>query len=218
MQARGDQAGYSGHLDWGLRLVMLLALPCALAMLLLAKPMLAVLFHYGRFTAESVDMCALALRGYGCGLLGMVAIKVLAPGFFARQDMRTPVRISVVVLVCTQLMNLALVPWLAHGGLTLSIGLGALLNAGWLFVGLRRMGVYQPAPGWGSFALRLLPANAVLAGGMFWVAHSFDWIAMQSHSGWRAALLAVVLFGSALAYFGCLRLLGLDLRQFARRA
>ena len=92
---------------------------------------------------------SLALAGYGVGLLGLVAIKVLAPGFYASQDMRTPVRIAIVVLVLTQLLNIALVPLLQHAGLALSIGLGALINAGWLLVGLLRRGSYKPAPGWG---------------------------------------------------------------------
>jgi len=217
LQAKGDQAGYSGHLDWGLRLVMLLALPCAVAMLLLPKPLLAVLFHYGKFSAESVDMCVLALRGYGCGLLGMVAIKVLAPGFFARQDMRTPVRISVAVLISTQLMNVAFVPWLGHGGLTLSIGLGAMVNAGWLFLGLRRLGVYQPVAGWGGFMARIVVANMALAVLLWQASERFDWIGLQAHWGWRAALLAGVMLAAVALYFTLLRLLGLNLRQFVRR-
>ncbi|NDY91709.1 murein biosynthesis integral membrane protein MurJ [Ideonella livida] len=217
LQAKGDREGYSGHLDWGLRLVMLLAAPCMLACLLFAQPLLTVLFHYGRFTAESVAMSALALQGYGCGLLGLVAIKVLAPGFYARQDLRTPVRISIVVLAATQLMNLAFVPWLGHAGLTLSIGLGAMVNAGWLYLGLRRLGVLVPTPGWAGFLLRLAVANAVLGGWLFWAAQAVDWIGLQARWGWRAGLLAAVLLVAALAYFGVLRLLGVNLRQFARR-
>lgn len=217
LQAKGDSEGYSGHLDWGLRLVVLLALPCAVAMLLLAKPLLAVLFHYGKFSAESVEMCVLALRGYGCGLLGLVAIKVLAPGFYARQDIRTPVRISIVVLICTQLMNVAFVPWLGHAGLTLSIGLGAMVNAGWLYIGLRRSGVYRPVAGWGRFLAQVLPANLLLALLLWQASASFDWIALQARWGLRAALLAGVIGTSVLLYFGVLRLVGLNLRQFARR-
>ncbi len=217
LQAKGDATGYSGHLDWGLRLVLLLGLPCAIATLVFPKPMLAVLFHYGKFSAHSVDMCVLALRGYGCGLLAMVAIKVLAPGFFARQDMRTPVRIAIAVLMGTQLLNLAFVPWLGHGGLTLSIGLGAVINATWLYVGLRRCGVYHPEAGWGGFLARVGLANVVLGGLLWQASERFDWIALQAQWAWRAGLLAGVLIAAAVLYFGTLRLMGLNVRQFARR-
>jgi putative peptidoglycan lipid II flippase len=217
LQARGDQVGYAAQLDWGLRLTLLLALPSAIAMLLFAKPMVTVLFHYGRFSEQAVDMTTLALQGYGSGLLGLVGVKVLAPGFFAQQDLRTPVRIAVVVLICTQLMNLAFVPWLGHAGLALSIGLGAMINAGWLLKGLRQRGLYRASPGWGSYLLRLLPANGVLAGWLFWVTHSMDWVAMHAHAGWRAASLAGAIGVGAVLYFGVLRLTGLNLRQFVRK-
>jgi putative peptidoglycan lipid II flippase len=216
-RAQNDDAGYSAQLDWGLRLVVLLALPFAVAMGLFAKPLVAVLFHYGKFTAEAVDMTVLALRGYGCGLLGIVGIKVLAPGFFAQQDMRTPVRIAVVVLVCTQLMNLLFVPWLGHAGLALSIGCGALVNAGWLLIGLRRQGHYRPAPGWWGFVARILPANVALAGGLAFASMQLDWLGLQAHPALRAAWLAGIVGAAVLGYFRLLALAGLKLRQFVRR-
>ena len=143
-RARQDSQGYSAMLDWGLRLVVLLSVPCALALLIFPTALVAVLFHYGRYSAADVAMTAVALRGYGVGLLGLVAIKLLAPAFFAQKDVRTPVRIAVGVLVATQVMNMALVPWLGHGGLALSIGLGALVNAGLLLRGLLRRGRADP--------------------------------------------------------------------------
>ena len=147
-QARQDQVTYSDMLDWGLRLVLLLALPCALALLLLPQALVAVLYHYGAFTAQDVAATVLALRGYGVGLLALVAIKVLAPAFYARHDVRTPVTIALGVLVATQLMNVVLVPTLGHAGLALSIGLAAWCNAWLLLAGLKRQGVYRPKPGW----------------------------------------------------------------------
>jgi putative peptidoglycan lipid II flippase len=111
--------------------------------------LVAVLYHYGAFTAQDVAQTTAALMGYGLGLLGLVAIKVLAPGFYASQDVRTPVKIAVVVLVLTQLLNLVLVPLFAHAGLALAIGLGALVNAAWLWLGLRKQGRYQPLAGGG---------------------------------------------------------------------
>ena len=216
-QARQDAVAYSGMLDWGLRLVLLLALPCALALLIFPTGLVSVLFHYGAFTAKDVAMTVAALRGYGVGLLGLVAIKVLAPAFFALQDVKTPVKIAVGVLLATQALNLALVPWLGHAGLALSIGLGALVNAGLLLRGLLRQGQYRPQAGWGGYAWRVLLANAVLGAGLAWAAWRIDWIGLQAHWGLRAAAVAAVLGGVALLYFAVLAACGLRPRQFMRR-
>ncbi len=216
-RAQGDPAAYSGLLDWGLRLVVLLALPCAVALLVFSKALVAVLYHYGRFSPTDVQQTVLALMGYGVGLMGLVGVKVLAPGFYARQDIRTPVLIAIVVLALTQAMNLLFVPRLGHAGLALSIGLGALLNAALLFVGLRRRGTYQPAPGWALFGLRVLVATAVLGGALFAAQHAVDWVALQAHAGRRIALLAACLVGAGALYFGTLLASGLKLRDFARR-
>ena len=217
-QAKGDVDAYSGLLDWGLRLVVLLALPCAVALLVFPKPMVAVLYHYGAFSGRDVDQTVIALMGYGVGLMGLVGVKILAPGFYARQDIRTPVRIAVVVLVLTQLMNLVFVPRLAHAGLALSIGLGALVNAAWLFIGLRRAGLYTPAPGWGLFWLRVVFASALLGAGLAWAASGARLggdarTRRPAHRRcWPAASLA-----AAAVYFGCLLATGMKLRQFVRR-
>ena len=216
-QARQDAAATTQMLDWGLRLAVLLALPCAVALLVFPQPLVAVLYHYGKFGDQDAAQTVLALRGYGVGLIGLIGVKVLAPGYFARQDVRTPVRIAVVVLVATQLMNVALVPWLAHAGLALSIGLGALLNAGWLLVGLARRGVWRPAAGWGGFLWRVLLACAALAALLAVAAQAVDWLGMRRTPGLRALWLAGVVASAAVLYLGLLHLLGLRLRQFARR-
>ena len=217
-RARDDAAGYSDMLDWGLRLVLLLALPCALALLLFSNGLTAVLFHYGHFSVNDVAMTARALQGYGVGLLGIVAIKVLAPAFYARQDVRTPVRIAIGVLIATQLLNLLLVPALGHAGLALSISLGALVNAGILLTSLMRQGTYRPRPGWSGFVLRVLLANAVLGAGLFWADGHIDWIALQAQATLRAGAMALVLGGVAAAYFAVLAACGLRPRDLARRA
>jgi putative peptidoglycan lipid II flippase len=216
-QAKGDTERYSALLDWGLRLVVLLALPCALALLVFPQPLVAILYHYGAFTAEDVRQTVIALMGYGAGLMGLVAIKVLAPGFYAKQDIRTPVRIAITVLVLTQGLNVVFVPWLGHAGLALSIGLAALVNATWLLIGLRQRGSYQPSPGWLGFGLRVVAGCAVMAAGLAWAAQAIDWIGLRAQPGVRVAVLAGVLAAAAGVYFGVLRLAGLDLRQFARR-
>ncbi|KAB2875546.1 MAG: murein biosynthesis integral membrane protein MurJ [Burkholderiaceae bacterium] len=217
-QARGDPAAYSAMLDWGLRLVLLLTLPCAVALMVFAKPMLAVLFHHGHLTAHDVAQSAAALAAYGVGLLGIVAVKVLAPGYYARLDIRTPVRIAIVVLVITQALNALLVPWLAHAALTLSIGLGALVNSAWLLRGLMRDGVYRPAAGWGRFSVAVLLGCVVLGAVLWWADRAFDWIGTQAQPWWRASVLAAVLAGVAVLYFGVLAACGVRLRAFMRRA
>jgi putative peptidoglycan lipid II flippase len=216
--ARDEPQTYSNLLDWGLRLVLLLALPCAVALLVFAKPMVAVLYHYGAFSARDVQQTVRALMGYGVGLMGLVGVKVLAPGFYAKQDMRTPVRIAIGMLVLTQVLNVAFVPRLGHAGLALSIGLAALLNALLLLRGLRRLGIYRAQPGWAGFALRVGAATAALGLGLAWAAQAIDWIAMGSQPFARIGWLALALASAALLYFGVLAALGLSWRQFARRA
>src|SRR5256712_8362278 len=158
-----DENEYSKLLDWGLRLTFILAAPPAVALSLLSVPLVTTLFHYGQFGERDVWMTRQALIAYSAGLLGLILVKVLAPGFYARQNIATPVRIAIVTLVATQLMNAALIVPLKHAGLALAIGLGACLNAGLLFRQLRRHGIYLPLPGWGSFALKVAAALAVMA-------------------------------------------------------
>jgi putative peptidoglycan lipid II flippase len=216
-QSRGDAEAYSGLLDWGLRLVVLLALPCALALLVFPVGLVSVLYHYGRFGAVDVASTVLALRGYGVGLLGLIAIKVLAPAFYARADIATPVRIAIMVLVATQALNLMLVPWLGHAGLALSIGLGALVNAALLLGGLVRRRLFTPRPGWGAFAFKVLLANLLLGALLGWAASGIDWVGLGTRWGLRAAAVACVLGGVALIYFAVLAACGLRPRDFVRR-
>ncbi|MBU3740309.1 MAG: murein biosynthesis integral membrane protein MurJ, partial [Rhodoferax sp.] len=216
-RAAQDDARYSAMLDWGLRLVWLLALPSAAALLTFARPLVSVLYHYGAFTLQDVAQTSLALMGYGVGLLGLVAVKVLAPGFYASQDIRTPVKIAASVLVVTQLLNLVLVPWLQHAGLALSIGLGALLNAVWLLLGLLRRGSYRPAPGWGRYMAQVLLASLLLAGLLHLAAQGLDWSAAGRQYFQRIWLLSLVFIGSIAIYFVALRMLGLRWRTLLQR-
>ena len=216
-KARGDGQAYAEMLDWGLRLVLLLALPCAAALLLFAEPLVAVLYHYGAFTDRDVQQTTLSLTGYGVGLLGLVAIKVLAPGYYASQDIRTPVRIAVIVLLITQVFNLVLVPWMQHAGLALSIGLGALVNALWLLIGLLRRGSYRPQANWARFGVQVMLATAVLSVLLYLAAHHLPWVGLQDQPWRRIGQMLAVLVASALLYFGMLWLLGLRLKAFLKR-
>ena len=214
-RASGDAARYSQMLDWGLRLVVLLALPCAAALLTFATPLIATLFLHGQFSANDVERSALALALYGIGLVGLVAVKVLAPGYYASLDIRTPVRIAIVVLIATQLFNVLFVPFLQHAALTLSIGLGGLVNALWLLAGLIRRGRYQPHAGWGVFGAQVVGATLLMSGFLVWGARSFDWIGIAALP--RAGLLVALVVGAVLIYFGALSASGLKLRQLLRR-
>jgi putative peptidoglycan lipid II flippase len=209
---------YSRMLDWGLRVVCLIALPAALGLGLLAEGLIAVLFQGGKFGARDVAMTASALIGYAFGLFGLIAVKILAPGFYAQQDIKTPVKIAVGVLMATQLANLMLVPWLAHAGLAWSISLGAMANAALLYAGLRRRGIYRPQPGWGAFAIKLLVALVPLAILLWFVGREVDWIALQGRWLLRLALLAGVIAAAIALYFATLFALGFRPRDFVMRS
>ena len=216
-QAGGDVQRFSGLLDWGLRLVLLLALPSAVALLIFAEPLVAVLYHYGRFSAHDVQQTTLALSCYGVGLMGLIGVKVLAPGFYANQDIRTPVRIGIVVLVLTQCMNALFVPFFQHAALALSIGLGSLINASWLLIGLRRSGRYVPQAGWWAFAVRVVVATTVLGAGLWASSHYLDWVALREQPWLRVGAMAASLVGAGVLYFGTLMALGVKLKEFLRR-
>ncbi|WP_090570921.1 murein biosynthesis integral membrane protein MurJ [Nitrosomonas sp. Nm33] len=207
---------YSHLLDWGLRLTFLLTLPAAVALALLATPLIATLFYYGAFTAEDVWMTRQALIAYSIGLLGLILVKVLAPGFYARQNIKTPVKIAVITLIATQLMNLAFIFPLQHAGLALAIGLGACLNAGLLYYKLRHHDIYQPQPGWVVFLLKILTALIVMSSTL-WFAAGSDLSWLQNTAMERALRLILVIFLGAAAYFATLWTLGFRLRDFARQ-
>ena len=214
--AAGNTQRYSDLLDWGLRLALLLATPAMVGLALMAKPLTALLFHYGAFSTHDLLMTSHTVRAYGAGLVALTAVRILAPGFFAKQDVRTPVKIAVTVLVCTQLMNLVLVPWLAHAGLALSISLGAWLNAGWLLRGLKKRGSYIPRAGWQSFMLKVAVALAAMGALLGFASEYFDWGAMQSQPWLRIGLVLGMVVGGALLYFGLLMAMGLNIRQVMR--
>jgi len=212
-----DETRYRALLDWGLRLTLVLAVPCALGLALMAEPLTALLFHYGRFEARDVRMTALTLQAYAIGLPGLIAVKVLAPGFFARQDVRTPVRIALVVLAVTQLLNLALVPWLAHVGLPLSTSLAALINASLLLAGLVRAKAWSPAPGWWRLAAQVAFAGLALGLLLAWTVPRFDWIALRATPALRITFVLGIVAAGAAVYGGALILAGVRPRQFLRR-
>ena len=207
---------YSQLLDWGLRLTLLLALPSAVALAIISVPLIATLFYYGQFSAHDVFMTRQALVAYSVGLVGFILVKVLAPGFYARQNIRTPVKIAIVTLISTQVMNLIFIYPLRHAGLALAIGLGACLNAGLLFYNLRRQGIFNPQPGWGKFTLKLTFAVLVMAGFLYFLmGEEARWLEFSALER-ILYLLGLVIAGGA-SYFLVLYLLGMRLHQFMHR-
>jgi putative peptidoglycan lipid II flippase len=215
--AKNDLVHAGELLIWGLQLTFLLAAPCAIALFIFGEPLAAVLYHYGKFTALDVLMTQRALAAYGVGLIGLILVKILAPGFYSRQDIRTPVKIGLLVLVATQLANLVFVPWLGHAGLALSVGAGACLNAILLWVGLHRRGAL-PGAAWlkylGQLLLALIPFSCLL----YYAATAHDWIALQQTPWIRVGLVAAWLGAAAVIYFGALRIVGIRWQKFLRHA
>jgi putative peptidoglycan lipid II flippase len=208
---------YSSLLDWGLRLTLMLALPAALGLAILAVPLISTLFFYGKFSIHDLWMTREALVAYSAGLVGLIMVKVLAPGFYARQNIRTPVKIAIFTLFATQLMNLAFVWKLQHTGLALAIGLGACINASLLYYQLHRQKIFQPQPGWLIFLLKIGIALAVMGATL--------WYVMGPQSAWlsggildRAFHLTWVIVAGAGSYFAALALLGFRPRDYVRRA
>ncbi len=212
---------YSHLLDWGLRLTFMLALPAAVALAVLAVPLVTSLFMYGAFTAHDVIMTKVALMAYSFGLLGLILVKVLAPGFYARQNIKTPVKVALFTLLVTQLMNVLFVFVLdfkefKHAGLALAIGLGACLNASLLFYHLRKEGLYQPQAGWARFITKLLLAVTVMGVAVQYAAGAdvlwFEYGLLEK----MLRLLALLSVGIG-SYFAMLWIMGIRIKDFIRR-
>ncbi|KAF7598667.1 MAG: murein biosynthesis integral membrane protein MurJ [Candidatus Dactylopiibacterium carminicum] len=218
LRAANDAEGFSATLDWGLRVALLLTAPAAVGMMLLAVPLAATLFQHGAFTATDTLQTRQALITYSMGLLGLILVKILAPAFYSRQDIRTPLKYALISLLITQLLNLLFifVLDLRHAGLALSISVAATLNAALLFRGLRRRAAYLPAPGWRLFALKLLTALVAL-GLVLWLTAGADARWLERSSLWRLTNLAWVMGAGMATYFATLFALGFRVKDFRRR-
>lgn len=214
--ADANSEEYGRLLDWGLRITLLLAVPAAVALAVIALPLISTLFHYGRFTSGDALMTRQALVAYSVGLVGMILVKILAPGFYARQNVVTPVKIGLLTLVATQAMNFAFIVPLRHAGLALAIGLGACLNAGLLYRYLRKHRVYTPQPGWAAFAGKVALAALLMAGALHFAAGDPQWWLAARWQGKVPALAGLVALGAAV-YGGTLLALGFRVRDFSRR-
>jgi putative peptidoglycan lipid II flippase len=210
---------YADLLDWGLRFTVLLALPAALALGLLATPIVATVFHHGKFGADDVMATQAAVVAYSVGLLGLIVVKILAPAFYARQQIGVAVRCSVASLAATQICNAVLILGLrlpGHVALALSVGLGACVNAGLLFGLLVRRGYYRPRPGWIRFLLVVLLSTLAM-GIVLWLlkGENRTWVHLNNLT--RVAWLLGLTLTGALTYFGLLAATGWRPRDFLRK-
>jgi putative peptidoglycan lipid II flippase len=207
---------FSSLLDWGLRLTFLLTLPAAVGLAMLGVPLLSTLFQHGAFTSNDVLLTREALVAYSIGLIGMILVKVLAPGFYAQQNIKTPVKIALLTLLATQALNLAFIVPLKHAGLALAIGLASCLNAGLLFRGLRQRNIYLPKAGWPAFGWKIAIALIALATTLwFGMGKETDWFSAPT---WvRVAHLSALVSTGAVVYFATLWILGFRLRDFRRQ-
>ena len=215
--AAASPAAFSDTLDWALRLMALIATPAAVGLGVLAAPILTTLFHYGEFSAHDVDMAARSLLAFAFGLIAFVAVKVLATGYFSRQDTRTPVRVGVVAMLSNIVLNLALVGPLAHAGLALATTLSAFLNAGLLLRGLIACGVFRPRPGWAGFIARVAAGNLALGAGL-WMVRGDPAAWLEADAAVRAVRLCAVIGAGAMLYAAVMLALGVRPRDFAAPA
>ena len=211
--ARNDLVRYNALLDNGLRLVILFAVPAAVGMGLMADALVAFLYQGKNFQAYDVAQTSIAVVGYSFGLIGLIAIKILAPAFYARKDIRTPVKVAAVSLVCVQVSNLVFVPFFAHAGLALSIGVGSCINALLLFCILRRRQIYRPLKGWLKWLTAVIVASAVMGALLIFMQQGVDWAQMQAQWGKRAILVFAYIGAAVAIYFAVLFISGVRLKD-----
>ncbi|MDH5631859.1 MAG: murein biosynthesis integral membrane protein MurJ [Gammaproteobacteria bacterium] len=205
--ADGAAGEFSHLLDWSLRLVFLIAVPAAVGLAVLAGPMIVTLFQYGAFNATDVEMTSRALVAFAIGLPGFILVKVLAPGFYARQDTRTPAKIAMIAFAANIVLSLALVWPLKHVGLALAISLSTFINCGLLFVRLRKEQIYQPDSGWSLFLIRIVLASTAMGTLLYfgaadiqsWLDAGF-WVRVVRLAQWIG--LGILVYGVALVLSG----------------
>ncbi|MDQ7090371.1 MAG: murein biosynthesis integral membrane protein MurJ [Methylococcales bacterium] len=196
--AAKDHEAFSRSLDWGLRLVLLIGIPSSIGLFLLAEPMLSTLFKYNEFGINDVQMAGKSLMAYSVGLLGFILVKILVPGFTSRKDMKTPVRFGIYAMIANMVFNLILYYPLAHAGLALATSLGAFFNASLLLKQLLKEKIYQPVQGWKNYLLKIILANSVMGGCLYYfvdITRWYDWNALD-----KIMYLALTIILAALVY------------------
>jgi len=191
--------------------VCLFGIPATVGLAVLAGPMIAAIYYHGGFSANGVRMAAASLVAYAAGLTAIVMVKILAPGFYAHQNTKTPVRIAMIAVAANIALSLLLVWPMRHVGLALATSLAAYLNAGLLYAALRKARLYRPEPGWGGFLFKVGAAAAAMGALIIWGGgDTAAWLAMPA---WQRAVKLMLWVGlGAALYFGALHLMGVRLR------
>ena len=206
--AKGDLERYNALLDWGLKLVVAFAIPAAIGLALLGGGMVSVLFQSAKFNTFDVLQTSYAVLGYSVGLIGLIGIKILAPGFYAQKDIKTPVKIACAALIVTQLFNIMNVPLFSHAGLALSVGLGACFNAFLLMLTLLKRGVFKPRQGWRKLSISVGVGSALMTAYLVGVQHYLIWTELSCAWIIKVALLIAVVAGAGILYLGTLAVFG----------
>ena len=211
---------FSRTIDWAMKLVVLIAVPAAIGLVILASPLLVTLFYGGIFSRLDVEMAAISLQAFALGLVGFSFVKILAPAFFAREDTRTPVKYGLIALAINFVLSVLLAWYLtnvgyaaSHAGLALATSIAAIANAWLLYRGLRRERSLTHTAGWGALMLRVVIANAAMSAALLWLQRPLDWWIGASAFDRSFQLLMVIVAG-AVVYFVTLAVLGLRLSQF----
>lgn len=205
--ANAQNGQFSHTLDWGIRWVLLIGLPAASGLFFLARPILTTLFQYEAFTEQDALLASYSLMAYAAGLLGFIGVKVMVPGYTARQDMKTPVRIGVIAMLTNMVLSIALVFPLNHAGLALATSLAAFVNSGLLLRGLLKQGIYSPAPGMMAFMVRIGLANLVAASVYLLLEDAVVWNAADLWG--RGGMLGLIIIEMLAVYAGALAVLGI---------
>ena len=213
LHARKNEGEFSDTLDWSIKVVSLFGWPALAGLMVLAQPIVMILFMRGEFTQVDVEQVSYALFAYLSGLLSFMYIKVLAPGYYARQDTKTPVKIAITAMITNMAFNLMLAPWLGYIGLALATTLSATVNAFLLYQGLKRQSVYRLSGQSAFFILRLMLSAAVMAAVVYYLSPDFAaWLAMDFYQ--QVIKLVFCILAGMASYFAAIMLLGVRFKDF----
>ena len=218
LNSRAEPEEFSQTLAWAMRNVLLIAVPATVALWLLAEPILATLFQYGAFTDRDVEMAAASLRAYTVGLGGFMLIKVLAPGYYARQDMKTPVKIGIIAMVSNMVLNVLFVfplMWyfeMGHVGLALATSVSAWINAGLLYLGLRRGGIPLTGVFEAKFVARLVVAVSLMGIAVSMMSPAVS-LWLTADLSWRVGQMTLLVFAGMASFAMVLAVLGFKLNE-----
>lgn len=210
--AAQSEESFSLTIDWALRAVLLIGIPAAVVLAMISGPMLSTLFQHGHFSGNDVIMARKSLTAFAIGITPFMLVKILAAGFYAKQDLRTPVRVGVVAMVTNMVLNVMLIWPLAHAGIALATSLAALVNTSCLYYLLRQRGLYQPREGWGLFIIRLSIANLLVAAWL-WIGAGDIQVWLIQTTWWRVERLLFLSLSSMVLYFMALWITGVRLHH-----